>query len=148
MLTPKPTGTIVHVDTPSSVIYGLEIVLGLGAGAYTQAAFAVIQAVVVPADASNGLTLMLLGSSLFSLTKSPPNADLLAQLSGMTLGLSISGAVFVNIASNDLFVLLPEYPQSQVRQIVSGTSSQLLSSLSETLREQALSIIVSAWQDM
>jgi hypothetical protein len=44
------------------VIYGLEIVLGLGAGAYTQAAFGVIQAVVVPAEAPNGLTLMLLGS--------------------------------------------------------------------------------------
>ncbi|KAJ5892741.1 Major facilitator superfamily domain general substrate transporter [Penicillium tannophilum] len=123
--------TIVNVDTPAGVIYGLEIVLGLGAGAYTQAAFAVIQAVVAPADAPNGLTLMLL-----------------AQLSGMTLGLSISGAVFVNIASNDLFALLPQYPQSQVRQIVSGTSGQLLSSLSETLREQALAIIVSAWQNI
>lgn len=43
------------------MIYGLEIVLGLGAGAYTQAAFGVIQAVVVPAEAPNGLTLMLLG---------------------------------------------------------------------------------------
>ncbi|KAJ5201673.1 uncharacterized protein N7498_006336 [Penicillium cinerascens] len=123
--------TIVNVDTPSGVIYGLEIVLGLGAGAYTQAAFAVIQAVVDPADAPNGLTLMLL-----------------AQLSGMTLGLSISGAVFVNIASNDLFALLPEYPQSQVRQILSGTSGQLLSSLSETLRDQALAIIVSAWHNI
>ncbi|KGO53547.1 Major facilitator superfamily domain, general substrate transporter [Penicillium expansum] len=123
--------TIVHVDTPSGVIYGLEIVLGLGAGAYTQAAFGVIQAVVVPAEAPNGLTLMLL-----------------AQLSGMTLGLSISGAIFVNLASNDLFALLPEYPQSQVRQIVSGTSGQLLSSLSGKLRDQALVIIVSAWHNI
>ncbi|KAJ5230428.1 Major facilitator superfamily domain general substrate transporter [Penicillium chrysogenum] len=123
--------TIVHVDTHSGVIYGLEIVLGLGAGAYTQAAFGVIQAVVVPAEAPNGLTLMLL-----------------AQLSGMTLGLSISGAIFVNLASNDLFALLPEYPQSQVRQIVSGTSGQLLSSLSEKLRDQALVIIVSAWHNI
>ncbi|KAJ5313906.1 uncharacterized protein N7443_000790 [Penicillium atrosanguineum] len=123
--------TIVNADTPSGMIYGLEVLLGLGAGAYAQAAFAVIQAVVTPADAPNGLTLMLL-----------------AQLSGMTLGLSISGAVFVNVASNDLFALLPEYPQSQVRQIVSGTSGQLLSSLSETLRDQALAIIVSAWQNI
>mgnify|MGYP006876446908 FL=1 len=66
----------------------------------------------------------------------------------MTLGLSISGAIFVNLASNDLFALLPEYPQSQVRQIVSGTSGQLLSSLSEKLRDQALVIIVSAWHNM
>lgn len=130
------------------MIYGLEIVLGFGAGAYTQAAFAVIQAVVALADAPNGLTLMLLGSSLCSPIIFPANTECAAQLSGMTLGLSISGAVFVNSASNDLFALLPEYPQSQVRQIVSGTSSQLLSSLSETLREQALVVIVSAWQNM
>ncbi|KAF3385247.1 Efflux pump roqT [Penicillium rolfsii] len=123
--------TIVHVDTSAGVIYGLEVVLGLGAGAYTQAAFAVIQAVVAPADAPNGLTLMLL-----------------AQLSGMTLGLSVSGAIFVNIASNNLFALLPEYPKSQVRQVVSGTSGQLLQSLSEKVREQALAIIVSAWQNI
>ncbi|KAJ5331077.1 hypothetical protein N7476_000860 [Penicillium atrosanguineum] len=121
----EPTATIVNADTPSGMIYGLEVLLGLGAGAYAQAAFAVIQAVVTPADAPNGLTLI-----------------------GMTLGLSISGAVFVNVASNDLFALLPEYPQSQVRQIVSGTSGQLLSSLSETLRDQALAIIVSAWQNI
>lgn len=71
MLKPKPTATIVNIDTPSGVIYGLEIVLGLGAGAYTQAAFAVIQAVVDPVDAPNGLTLMLLGSSRCSPTRFP-----------------------------------------------------------------------------
>ncbi|KXG51084.1 Major facilitator superfamily domain, general substrate transporter [Penicillium griseofulvum] len=123
--------TIVNIDTPSGVMYGLQIVLGLGAGAYTQAAFAVIQAVVEPGEASNGLTLMLL-----------------AQLSGLTFGLSISGAVFVNVASNGLFALLPDYPESQVRQIVSGTSSKLLVSLSENLREQALVVIVSAWHNI
>lgn len=66
----------------------------------------------------------------------------------MTLGLSVSGAIFVNIASNNLFALLPEYPKSQVRQVVSGTSGQLLQSLSEEVREEALAIIVSAWQNM
>lgn len=130
------------------MIYGLEIVLGLGAGAYTQASFGVIQAVVAPAEAPNGLTLMLLGSLLCFSTIFLANVDYAAQLSGMTLGLSISGAIFVNIASNDLFALLPDYPQSQVRQIVSGTSGQLLPSLPETLRDQALVIIVSAWRNM
>ncbi|KAJ5972566.1 Major facilitator superfamily domain general substrate transporter [Penicillium vulpinum] len=123
--------TIINIDTPSGVLYGLQIVLGLGAGAYTQAAFAVIQAVVQPGEESNGLTLMLL-----------------AQLCGLTFGLSISGAVFVNTASNGLFALLPDYPQSQVRQIVSGTSSKLLESISEKLREQALAVIVSSWQNI
>lgn len=54
-------------------MYGLQVLLGLGAGANTQASFAVIQAVVDPADAPNGLSLMLLGSSLCSPTRSPAN---------------------------------------------------------------------------
>jgi hypothetical protein len=65
----------------------------------------------------------------------------------MALGVSISGAIFVNVASKNLYALLPDYPQSEVSQIVSGTSSQLLSSLPEKLRDQALVIIVSAWHN-
>ncbi|KAJ5598864.1 Major facilitator superfamily domain general substrate transporter [Penicillium hordei] len=122
--------TIIHVDSSAGVMYGLQVLLGFGAGANTQASFAVIQAVVAPADAPNGLSLMLL-----------------AQVGGMALGVSISGAIFVNVASKNLYALLPDYPQSQVSQIVSGTSSQLLSSLSEKLRDQALVIIVSAWHN-
>jgi predicted MFS family arabinose efflux permease len=56
------SATIVHVNTSPAILYGLEIILGLGAGAYTQASFAVIQAVVAPSEAANGLSLMLLGN--------------------------------------------------------------------------------------
>lgn len=56
--------TIIQVHTRPAILYGLEIIIGLGAGSYTQAAFAVIQAVVAPSEAANGLTLMLLGSSI------------------------------------------------------------------------------------
>lgn len=55
--------TIIQVHTRPAILYGLEIVIGLGAGSYTQAAFAVIQAVIAPSEAADGLTLMLLGSS-------------------------------------------------------------------------------------
>lgn len=50
-----------ETHTSPSVLYGLELVLGLGAGLYAQAAFAVIQAVTPPADSGDGLTLMILG---------------------------------------------------------------------------------------
>ncbi|KAF7168909.1 hypothetical protein CNMCM5623_001815 [Aspergillus felis] len=120
--------TIVNTPTRPSILYGLEVVLGLGAGSYTQAAFGVIQAVTTPSEAADGLALMLL-----------------AQLTGMTLGLSRTGAVFVNVAQNGLFKLLPNLPRDQVSQIVSGTSSGLLKTLPENIREQALDIIVHAW---
>jgi hypothetical protein len=72
----------------------------------------------------------------------------LAQLTGMTLGLSTTGAVFVNVAQNGLFKLLPNLPRDQISQIVSGTSSGLLKTLPENVREQALDIIVHAWNYM
>ncbi|GKZ23575.1 hypothetical protein AbraIFM66951_009848 [Aspergillus brasiliensis] len=123
--------TVVSTHTRPSILYGLEVVLGLGAGSYTQAAFGVIQAVTTPSEAADGLALMLL-----------------AQLTGMTLGLSTTGAVFVNVAQNGLFKLLHNLPRDQVSQIVSGTSSGLLKRLPKKVREQALDIIVHAWHYM
>ncbi|KAM5454710.1 hypothetical protein MaudCBS49596_002007 [Microsporum audouinii] len=123
--------TIANINTSPGVIYGLEAILGIGAGVYTQASFAVIQAVVGPADVSNGLTLMLI-----------------AQLGGMTLGLSISGALFVNIAKGGLVDLFPNLPVEDIQQILSGTSSDSLKMLSPELRTEALTLIVSAWQKM
>lgn len=73
---------------------------------------------------------------------------MIAQLTGMTLGLSITGAIFVNVAQNRLYELLPKLPRAQVSRIVSGTSSGLLSTLPMHIREQALDIIVLAWRDV
>lgn len=72
----------------------------------------------------------------------------LAQLGGLTLGLSIAGAVFINVASNDLYDLLPNIPRNQVQQMVSGTSGTLLSSLSQKMHSRVLEIIVRAWNDV
>lgn len=66
----------------------------------------------------------------------------------MTLGLSISGAVFVNVAQNKIYQLLPNIPRDQVRQIVSGMSGNVISTLSEDLWEKVLAVIVSAWHNM
>jgi BMFP domain-containing protein YqiC len=66
----------------------------------------------------------------------------------MALGLSISGAVFVNSAENKLSQLLPNIPRAQVQQLISGTSSSLLATLDAVTRERALESIVSAWQNM
>jgi hypothetical protein len=65
----QTTATVVSTPTRPSVLYGLEVVLGLGAGSYTQAAFGVIQAVTTPSEAADGLALMLLGlfTALFSI---------------------------------------------------------------------------------
>ena len=50
------------VNSSASAFYGYEALVGIGAGAYTQANFAVVQANVDPKDAGAGITLMLTGN--------------------------------------------------------------------------------------
>ena len=71
-----------------------------------------------------------------------------AQLCGLSFGLSIAGAIFLNFAQNALKGLLPDTPLSQIQQIISGTSGGFLQTLAPDLREKALGLIVAAWQKM
>ncbi|KAI8932349.1 hypothetical protein NX059_010542 [Plenodomus lindquistii] len=119
----------VDLRTASGIFYVIELFLGAGAGAYTQSSFAVIQACIPESEAGNGLALMLI-----------------AQLSGMTLGLSISGAVFINNAQKGLEKALPFIPSDQIHQMVAGASNQVVKSLSEDLRTVAFETIIESWQ--
>ncbi|KAI1374178.1 MFS general substrate transporter [Hypoxylon crocopeplum] len=118
----------VGLRTAVGSIYAIEVFLGGGTGFYTQSSFAVIQSVMPPSESGNGLALMMI-----------------AQLSGMTFGLAISGAIFVNLAQNGLYQVLPDVPREQVNQLVAGTSGGLLQTFSPEVQDAALDVIVSAW---
>ena len=53
----------ITTDTSTARIYGYQVLLGLGAGAYAQAGYAVIQAIVEPAMMAYGIGFMMLGES-------------------------------------------------------------------------------------
>jgi hypothetical protein len=110
-------------------VYGYEVLLGFGVGAYLQAGYAVIQGVLDPSHMSYAITFMLVG-----------------QLLGIALGLSISGAVFVNIALAGLQDILPYVPRVQLEGALSGTSGSFFATLSPELQEQALTIIMETLQ--
>ncbi|AEO71679.1 uncharacterized protein THITE_2124388 [Thermothielavioides terrestris NRRL 8126] len=118
----------VERETAVGVFYVIELFLGGSTGAYTQSSFAVIQSVLPPEEAPNGIALMLI-----------------SQLGGMTLGLSISGAVFVNTAVNNLESAL-SLPRDQISQLVAGASNHVLETLSPAMRTLTLDIIVASWQ--
>ncbi|KAK4116095.1 MFS general substrate transporter [Canariomyces notabilis] len=118
----------VERGTSVGIFYVIELFLGLSTGAYTQSSFAVIQSVVPAEEAPNGIALMLI-----------------SQLGGMTLGLSISGAVFVNTAVNNLESALG-LPRLQISQLVAGASNHLLNTLSPAMRTLTLDIIVDSWR--
>ncbi|KAH8886155.1 MFS general substrate transporter [Thozetella sp. PMI_491] len=118
---------MITINTSTEMIYGFEVILGLGVGCYIQAGYAVIQAMVPPAELAYAISYMML-----------------AQIGGIGLALSISGAVFVNKALEGLTTLLPQVARSDLQSGISGTSGAFLSSLSEEKRVAALDIIVRA----
>jgi hypothetical protein len=71
-----------------------------------------------------------------------------AQLAGMSFGLAIGGAVFVNTAQANLFAMLPDIPHAQITQLISGTSGALFASLTPERQHAAREVIVGAWQNM
>jgi hypothetical protein len=62
----------------------------------------------------------------------------------MSLGLSVAGALFINISENGLIAALPHIPEYQIRQIIAGTSSSIYESLPLMDRETLLQVIVDA----
>lgn len=64
MLISPPTAAKIGVHTNAGRVYGYEILLGVGIGAYLQAGYSVIQGVLEPIHMSYGVTFMLLGKSL------------------------------------------------------------------------------------
>lgn len=93
------------------MIYGIEVLIGIGTGTHIQAGYAVIQVVVEPAMMSYAITFMMV-----------------AQILGITLGLSLSGAVFVNTALDSLSSLLP-LSKAQLQPALSGLSGEFFRTL-------------------
>jgi predicted MFS family arabinose efflux permease len=53
----------INARTSNGVIWGLEVVLGIGTGAFSQAGFAIAQAMVDPGEIQSAISFMLIGWS-------------------------------------------------------------------------------------
>lgn len=141
------TATI-NSKTSAAEIYGFEVLLGIGGGAFIQADYAVIQAVVDPVDFSDAIVFIMLGnpSPLPFPSSNPPtliSPPSLAQIGGITLGLATASAIFINSAQTSLAAFLPpETPRGDIQQLISGTGSTFVDSLPAETRERALEIVI------
>lgn len=115
----------VDVTTTDAYLYGFQVLLGIGIGCYLQAGFAVILGVIEMKDMAYGVTFMLF-----------------AQLLGITMGLSFSGAAFTNNALRMLRPLLPDVPDNQIQQALSGAAGDFFENLSEETRAEVLRVIM------
>jgi MFS family permease len=121
----------IDVHTSVSAIYGYEVLIALGSGAFIQAGYATIQTVVPAEDTSYAIAYMML-----------------AQFTGIVMGLSIGGAIFINEALKSLKALLPMLPEAQLRSVISGTSSDAITSIPAEFREEAVIVVVNSLRKM
>jgi hypothetical protein len=64
------------------------------------------------------------------------------------MGLSIGGAIFINEALKSLKALLPMLPETQLRGVISGTSSNAIMNIPVELREEAVAAVVNSLRKM
>jgi Major Facilitator Superfamily len=117
----------VDLTTPAANLYGYSILVGLGTGAFCQAAFSIVPIKVAPEQLGQATGFVAFG-----------------QLIGPTIALSIAGTVLINTATKGLQELLPNTPISEIKNAISGTSGDLLSSLDSATLTAALNVIVSS----
>ncbi|TGO43440.1 hypothetical protein BHYA_0001g00700 [Botrytis hyacinthi] len=120
----------INITTSDAVIYGLQVISGVGTGCYGQAGFAVAQRLVPPTDIHRAISLMLI-----------------AQLTGTTLGLAIAGAIFQNVSLPQVRQIVPSFSTSQLSNIITQIGSGLDDQLNEVQAKEVLNIIVDALTD-
>jgi MFS family permease len=108
-------------------VYGYTVLIGFGVGLFGQASFSVAQAVVEPE---------MIASAVGFIT--------CAQISGVTIALSIANSVFLNKSQTRIQALLPDVPTQEIQQAIAGAGSQFFNNLTGPVREEVLQAIVSA----
>ncbi|KAL9596068.1 MAG: hypothetical protein Q9219_006054, partial [cf. Caloplaca sp. 3 TL-2023] len=71
---------------------------------------------------------------------------LAAQLLGLVLSLSISGAVFINRSLDQLQALFPDLQRTQLQNAITGVSGEFFTELPRQLQEKCLEVIMSSLQ--
>ena len=123
--------TRVEVNTKTTLIYGYSVLLGLGAGLFTQGPISVVQS-LFPADRVADATAFV-G---------------FGQVVGIAIMLAVSNAVFLNKATNGIEHLLPGIPLSEAQAAISGVGGDLFASLSGDLRSAVLQAIVDSMNNV
>ena len=123
-------GTLMHtVDTTSSTsdVYGFCSLSGFGNGMFLQASFSVAQALVAPEDIPAAVGFISTG-----------------QITGITLGLAVANAVFLNKAESNIKGILPNASLEEIQAAILGVGSQFVKSLPDDTRTAVIGAIVKA----
>lgn len=125
---------MMHYLVPStsvSVLYGLSVIVAIGAGSTNQVGYSVSTLTVAPADIVNGISLQNV-----------------AQIGGTVVSLVVAGQVFQSYAEQGLSVALAGegLTSQEIRSAAAGAQSEVFKRLSGAVREAAIDAIVAAMQ--
>jgi MFS family permease len=119
----------VTASTSASAIYGFTVLIAMGAGIGSQAAYSIAPVKVHPSKISDSIGFINV-----------------AQIGGVVLALSISGAVFQNTAFGSLTKVLAGlgFNEQDIRSAVAGSKSAVFERMSVEVRSRATEAIVQA----
>ncbi|KAI0181680.1 MFS general substrate transporter [Hypoxylon sp. FL1284] len=118
--------TTIDYNTSRGAIAGFTVIQGFGCGPVMQLGYTVGQ-VKVPRTAVSEVTAFLT----------------CAQMAGLALSLGIATTVFLNSATHDISILLPDLPRDFIEASINGAKTTLLQDLSPALRLRVLETIAS-----
>jgi len=119
---------LLHVSTAETTaarIYGYTALVGLGAGMYSQAGFAVAQAKVPKNHVGQAIGFLTTG-----------------QLVGAVISLTVGGTVLIDNATAGLSALLPDVPLETIKNAIAGTAGAFFQTLEPATRAAVIDVIV------
>jgi len=124
--------SLVGVNTSTSTIYGLSVIIGIGGGLSSQSSYSVVPAKVEPHRVPDAIGFI--------------NT---AQIGGIVISLAISGTVFQNVAYQHVAQALDglNFSPADIHDALAGTGSTVFTNTTPQVRQQVLEGIVSAIQD-
>lgn len=117
----------VDATTSTSRVYGYTVILGVGAGSYLQAGYAVVQMLVSSNDIGNAVGFMSVAQDL-----------------GIVFILALAGAVYQNLAVERVRPILSGLSAADLSQVIAGTSNHIFQSLDPDLRAEVVDKITNA----
>lgn len=120
----------IELDFSPVRTYGYSILLAIGGGAYNQVSYSVAQAKAPKSHLTQAVSFIIC-----------------AQMIGITLALSISNAIFLNVSTERIRPLLPNVSRQAVQSTISGRNGQLIGTIPESDQGTLLAAIVSGIGD-
>jgi hypothetical protein len=119
--------TLVRAETNASYVYGFSVLIGFGAGLYTQGPISVIQSLFLAERVADATAFIGFG-----------------QVLGIAIMLAVANAIFLNKATDGIQQVLPGAPLMALQSAIQGVQSDLISNVDDSIKAAIDAIVVDA----